>query len=279
MTRRVGGGGITRARSARGPSDCRRNIGNWFPRLILGIPFLSYTALYVTRKDSFRQNEIAVGYPKSTAIVVPSVPGSLFDPIEVNPQCDKSKRRRVIDVTLINNELPSLELRLNELWNVVDVFYIAETAVPFKPGAPLKPTYLTDHWKDFEKFHSKIVLNVMPINASRDVEGAKVDIEDWKPNFKVQEKQRMVMWQDLQRLVAPSMEDLIIRADLDELPRPHVIEELACTPPGVDLNTPLCLKTKDSFYYYNYKVGRNWSLTCTTLPPGSHRCENYSSAT
>lgn len=240
---------------------------SWSPRLILAIPLLFYTALFVTRQNSFQHNEIAIGPSNSTTgskqlefvPKAPPPPGSLFDPIEVEPQCDESKRRRVIDVTFINNELASLELRLNELWNVVDVFYIAESPVPFKPDAPLKPTHLTDHWENFEKFHSKMVLNVLPEHASRKVEGARVDTTDWKPNFKVQEKQRKVMWQDLKRLVAPSKDDLIIRADLDELPRPHVIEELACASPD-KLRTPICLQTKDSFYYYNYKVRKNGIL-------------------
>lgn len=284
-------------RAARRNQERMRSIGRytpmqsgsrrWYLRLVL-VVVLFYTALFVTRQDSFRQNEIAVGSANSAMwgskqleLVHQASPGqptvgasslgpagSLFDPIEVEPQCDKSRRRRVIDTTFVNNELSSLELRLNEMWNVVDVFYIAESSVPFKPGAPPKPTYLTDHWKDFERFHSKIVLNVLSENTSRSVEGAKVDTEDWRPNFKVQEKQREVMWQDMKRLVDPSGDDLIIKADLDEIPRPHVIEELACASPDEDkLKTPVCLETKDSFYYYNYKVRRKGSLySCTSLP-------------
>ena len=114
-----------------------------------------------------------------------SPPGYLFDPVEIPTQCPRKKRRRVIDMTLVNSELSSLELRLNELWNVVDIFFIAESTVPFKPSAPSKPLHLTNHWDDFERFHSKMVLYVIPPEISRGT-GAKVDLVDFRPNFKVQ---------------------------------------------------------------------------------------------
>jgi beta-1,4-mannosyl-glycoprotein beta-1,4-N-acetylglucosaminyltransferase len=167
----------------------------------------------------------------------------LFDPVVVESRCSSAtgKRKRVIDVTRINNELSTLELRLNELWNVVDVFYIMETTVRFRPGMPPKPLYLTENWDRFKKFHSKIVLEVLPPEASQ---GAAND------TFGIQSLQRKVHWNLLKEKIEPSNDDLIIYSDLDELPRPDEIEKLACE---VNLpRTPICLETKDSFYYYNY---------------------------
>lgn len=196
-----------------------------------------------------------------------SPPGHLFDPIELPSQCSQKHRRKVIDMTLINNELSSLEIRLNELWNVVDVFFIAESAVPFKPGASNKPLHLTNNWDHFEKFHEKMVLYVIPEEISRGT-GAAVDLVDFRPNFKVQEAQRDDLWRHLQLKLKPAEDDLIIKADLDEIPRPHVIEKLACDPPGKLQRTPICLNTKDSFYYYNYRCHIKFEWT---VAPVIHR--------
>ena len=135
-------------------------------------------------------------------------------------------------MTLINNELPSLELRLNELWNVVDVFHVSESVVPFKPDAPDKPLHLTERWDDFARFHGKMVLHVIPEEVGRGVAGSRVDLVDWRANFKVQERQRESMWAHLVEALNVTDEDLIIKADLDELPRPGVVEELACNVPS-----------------------------------------------
>mmetsp|Transcript_29172 Transcript_29172/g.53804 ORF Transcript_29172/g.53804 Transcript_29172/m.53804 type:complete len:610 (-) Transcript_29172:287-2116(-) len=207
----------------------------------------------ITKINAFQQRE-------------DSPPGYLFDPVEIPTQCPRKKRRRVIDMTLVNSELSSLELRMNELWNVVDIFFIAESTVPFKPGAPSKSLHLTNHWVDFERFHSKMVLYVIPPEISRGT-GAKVDLIDFRPNFKVQEAQRDDLWRHLKQKLNPHEDDLIIKADLDEIPRPSVIEKLACDPPGMLPRTPICLETKDSFYYYNYRchIKNEWTGSPTIL--------------
>ena len=181
-----------------------------------------------------------------------SPPGSLFDPIQINSQCSPfQKRRRVIDMIFVNFELSSLELRLNELWNVVDVFLIAESTIPWKPDGKPKPTYLTNHWMDFAKFHSKMKLVVIPPEVSQGT-GARVDLNDWKPNFNTQSAQRYALWTHMKSMLT-SPEDLVIFGDFDEIPRPDIIEKLACQKEINDNVFPICLETKDSFYYYNFK--------------------------
>ena len=93
-------------------------------------------------------------------------------------------------MTLINNELSSLELRLNELWNVVDVFFVSESIVPFKLGAEDKLLHLANRWQDFERFHSKLVLHAIPPETSRGT-GAKIGVGSWRPNFKIQVRRRI----------------------------------------------------------------------------------------
>mmetsp|Transcript_17545 Transcript_17545/g.37991 ORF Transcript_17545/g.37991 Transcript_17545/m.37991 type:complete len:594 (-) Transcript_17545:2281-4062(-) len=218
---------------------------------------------------------IGIGGPKkdgqaSTAINVfqqrDSPPGYLFDPVKIPPRCPRKQRRRVIDMTLINNELSSLELRLNELWNVVDTFFIAESTVPFKPGALSKPHYLADHWSDFERFHSKMVLITIDPVISQGT-GAKVDLVDFRPNFNIQVAQRDELWRQLKKLGNLREDDLIIKADLDEIPRPSIIEELACIPPGKLPHSPICLETMESFFYYNFncRIKFEWTASPSIL--------------
>ncbi|KAL3797246.1 hypothetical protein HJC23_004538 [Cyclotella cryptica] len=180
-------------------------------------------------------------------------PGSLFDPVEIPLQCPRNstQRRRVIDVTWVNSELPSLELRLNELWNVVDIFFISEStiswkAIPFKNQtlAP-KPLYVTEHWDDFERFQSKMVIHVIPPEISLNT--------TYHGSYAIEMAQRDREWHAIQQVLNPKPDDLLIFADLDEIPRPGTIEKLACDPPDRMPPTPVCLHTKDSFYYYNYK--------------------------
>ena len=170
-------------------------------------------------------------------------PGTLFDPVTVPSRCTQDKRRRIVDVTMINMELSLLELRLNELWNVVDIFFIMETTIPFKPGAPLKKLHLTNHWKDFSKFHSKIQLLVLDKNVS---DGAA------NGTFSIQIQQRDELWRKVKEKLNPGEEDLFIWADLDEIPRPHEVEKLACAQNGTLPETPICLKTSKGNFTINY---------------------------
>ena len=189
-------------------------------------------------------------------------PGHLFDPVAIPTQCTRKNRRRVIDMTLINNDLSPLEMRLNELWNVVDVFFIAESTVPFKPDAKSKPLYLTAHWKDFYRFRSKMVLFVIPPEISHGT-GAQVDLVNFRPNFKIQEAQREEVWRKMKEQLNPGNDDLIIIADIDEVPRPEVVEKLACDPPTKLPPTPICLESGvGGFYYYNYlcHIKKDWNV-------------------
>jgi beta-1,4-mannosyl-glycoprotein beta-1,4-N-acetylglucosaminyltransferase len=67
----------------------------------------------------------------------------------------RESRRKIYDLFLLNTELDWLEIRLNELEHHVDYFVILESATTFT-GHP-KPLALHDNWKQFEKFHSKII--------------------------------------------------------------------------------------------------------------------------
>ena len=114
---------------------------------------------------------------------------------------------RVFDCFTFYNEFDILELRLQELWDTVDFFVIAEGNLTHQSNP--KPFYLKDNWERFEKYSSKIrhiMLDDMP-----------GDPNTWvNENFQRRELRRGLT--DLQP------DDLVIVSDCDEIPRPEAIE-------------------------------------------------------
>jgi len=114
---------------------------------------------------------------------------------------------KVFDCFTFYNEFDLLELRLEELWDTVDYFVIAEanTTHQSKP----KPFLLKDRWDDFKKYHSKI-RHIM------------VDDMPCHPNTWVNENfQRKALERGLYDM---KPEDLVIVGDGDEIVRPDIIE-------------------------------------------------------
>jgi hypothetical protein len=121
-------------------------------------------------------------------------------------------RKKNLDITVYDcftfyNEFDLLELRLEELWDVVDYFVIAEanTTHQSKP----KPFLLKERWGEFSKYHSKmrhIMVDDMPC-----------DPDTW-----VNEKfQRKALERGLYDI---RPDDIIITGDGDEIVRPEIIE-------------------------------------------------------
>jgi Glycosyltransferase family 17 len=113
---------------------------------------------------------------------------------------------KVYDCFTFHNEFDILELRLEELWDVVDYFVIAEANVTHQSQP--KPYLLEERWDTFAKYHSKI-------------RHIKVDDMPCTSNTWANEN-----WQRraLQRgLYDRQPEDLIITGDADEIVRPEII--------------------------------------------------------
>lgn len=114
---------------------------------------------------------------------------------------------RVYDCFTFFNELDLLEIRLQELYNSVDYFVIAEANMSHS-GNP-KEYVLEANWERFAAFHDK-------------VRYLKIDDFPVTDNSWVREKfQRDALTRGLHD-VAP--EDLIIISDLDEIPRGEIID-------------------------------------------------------
>lgn len=87
--------------------------------------------------------------------------------VGMEPWLERSLRRKVFDLTLINTELDWLEIRMGQLWDQVDYFVVVEATRTFtnKP----KPLYVQEQLHRFERFYPKLIYHVL------DVDKLKVD--------------------------------------------------------------------------------------------------------
>lgn len=123
--------------------------------------------------------------------------------------------RKVYDCFTFWKELDVLEIRLNELYEVVDKFVIIESSTTHTGIS--KPFYLRQNLKRFDRFKHKIYL---------------VSDSHFDPKLsptRRQNKQRELISTALEAL-NPQKQDLIILSDCDEIPRKSVIKQLIQNP-------------------------------------------------
>uniref|UniRef100_A0A0G4HZD5 Uncharacterized protein n=1 Tax=Chromera velia CCMP2878 TaxID=1169474 RepID=A0A0G4HZD5_9ALVE len=127
----------------------------------------------------------------------------------------------VVDVTVFSFELDTLEIRLNELDDVVDLFFIAEQTVSHLGGSA-KPLVFTANRNRFAKFAHKIVhIVVDDVESSialSEVRGG----DEWALEFQMRSPllaQRVARYHfEKPGGVFRSADDVILRGDLDEVP-------------------------------------------------------------
>lgn len=128
---------------------------------------------------------------------------------------------RVYDVLAFGLDLDVLELRLAELWDVVDVFVVAESERGF--GGVPKPLHLRRNWDRFAPFHAKLVhlvLDSAPLDALHPTR------RRWQTDWRGEDAQRAGLWAHVRRMGIES-DALLIAGDVDELLPPAVIRLLS----------------------------------------------------
>lgn len=120
-------------------------------------------------------------------------------------------RARVWDGFVFFNELETLRIRLHELESVVDYFVLVEATVTFR-GKP-KALLFDENKRDFARWTQKIIHVVVDDLPPGDA---------WSPWEREHHQRRAIM----RGLHASLPDDLVIIADVDEIPRASVIEEL-----------------------------------------------------
>ncbi|OAA35943.1 glycosyl transferase family 17 protein [Metarhizium rileyi] len=166
-------------------------------------------------------------------------------------------RRKVYDLFMINSELDFLEIRLDTLYDHVDYFVIVESLRTFQGTE--KNLTIWDNWSRFERFHPKLIHHQLEFPP------------DFAPlvTWDFEDLQRDSMFtQVFPRLTgeqAPNKGDVIIVADVDEIPRPETVTTLrSCT-------FPRRLTLYSKFYYYSFQflhMGPEWPHPQATFYEG-----------
>jgi beta-1,4-mannosyl-glycoprotein beta-1,4-N-acetylglucosaminyltransferase len=182
----------------------------------------------------------------------------------------------IINAIMFFNELDALEIRLNELYDLVDYFVISESTKTHS-GNP-KPLYYGEAKNDdrFKKFLPKIIHQVVvdtPQNYSElrnDTENLlynsvvdKVNKADWFP--KNRPDYCAITWESeslLRALSFCSKDDIVILDEADELPRKSSLIDLLH---NFDPNQIYNLRENFYYYYINCLKDEIWtgSTICT----------------
>lgn len=153
---------------------------------------------------------------------------------------------KVYDCFLFNNELDVLEIRLNELYDHVDYFYIVEASVTHS-GKP-KPLYLKEaleHTNRFDKFKSKIINIDTDLDLTKSVLVDKNMTDAWNRE-NIQRNYLMSV------MLKASADDIILLSDADEIPSKAFIDARKQVPKE---KHPF-LVCKQYFYYYTFRYAK-----------------------
>ena len=125
-------------------------------------------------------------------------------------------RVAVVDACLLFNELDLLELRFQELWDVVDAFVVVE-ATYSHAGAP-KPLFFAEHATRFAPYRDKVAYHVLrtPPIATPRTPADRVAIEHY---------QREAIGAALAPLGLHGR-DVVLVSDVDEVPRATAVASL-----------------------------------------------------
>lgn len=118
----------------------------------------------------------------------------------------------IIDTFMFNQDFNALKIRLSELYDVVDLFIIAETTYTHS-GKP-KPLHLSNNIDKFSEFKDKIVI----VTNRR-------SIKTWyAPIRELHQRQLISKYLKSFRL---GKDDLVIHSDCDEVPKKSVLLSLS----------------------------------------------------
>jgi len=162
---------------------------------------------------------------------------------------DPEERPRVMDAVIFSIELDILEIRLRELWDVVDKFVVMEADRTFSGKS--KPLTLHDNLERFKWAEDKLVV-VSLRNTLKEFPISEFENEN---------KMRREISRAIQSL-QPRDGDLIIAGDVDEIPFPHTINLLRVC---VGYPRELHLIMRNYVYSFEFYVDTtNWKPHITT---------------
>jgi beta-1,4-mannosyl-glycoprotein beta-1,4-N-acetylglucosaminyltransferase len=153
---------------------------------------------------------------------------------------------KVYDCFLLFNELKMLNLRLNELNDVVDFFVIVESNSSFVGNS--KAYFFEENINLFEKFKHKIIYLKWDLVPSSDPWQNEVN----QRNF------FSIFFKNNQNI---NDNDIIMLSDVDEIPDTKIITQIKENAPPTSI-----LTFNQNLYYYNHwtRANRKWPGTVAT---------------
>jgi hypothetical protein len=143
----------------------------------------------------------------------------------------------IIDCTMFHWEFDLLELRMRELWDTVDYFFVTESVCDHR-GNPRK-LVLSENVEMFSWATDRLVINISDKNLEA------------KTTWDHEKYQRYRSVIDTKTKFDLKDEDFIIISDIDEIPRPAAIKEMAEEGGKFTLHMPM-------YYYYLNLYVQDW---------------------
>lgn len=144
----------------------------------------------------------------------------------------------IVDCTMFHWEFDILELRLRELYDTVDYFFITESKYDHRGNE--RKLILSDNMDRFLWAKDKIVVNVSDKSYTA--------VSSWDH----EKYQRLRSVADAIKKFRPEREDFFIISDVDEIPRSAAIKELSETGGRFSLHMPM-------YYYYLNLYVHDWT--------------------
>ncbi|CAK7223951.1 hypothetical protein SBRCBS47491_005381 [Sporothrix bragantina] len=178
--------------------------------------------------------------------------------------------RKVYDLCMVNAELDWLEIRLNTTYDEVDYFVIVEGAKTFT-GLD-KPLTIRDNWGRFAPYHAKMLYHELQYPANFNPPRAW-DREDLQRNAMFLQVLAPEATKNagtgapgtIPLEAVPHQGDVLVVADVDEIPRPSTLRTLRLC------EFPRRLTLSSQFYYYSFQFrhqGPEWAHPQATIYDG-----------
>lgn len=160
----------------------------------------------------------------------------------------------IYDGFMFFNELDLLEIRLNELYDVVDKFILVESK--WKHNGVEKPFWYADNRSRFKQFADKII-HIMDTDQINTGMFGNYAHAPWGSSYcsMVENEQRKMIGRGL---VNAGPRDIILLSDIDEIPKASRVKELHLP----NANHSVCFVMNVYYYYLNNQMlNSGWSGT------------------
>ncbi|OJD15135.1 hypothetical protein AJ78_04592 [Emergomyces pasteurianus Ep9510] len=172
---------------------------------------------------------------------------------------DRAQHRKIYDLMLVSTELDWLEIRMNELKQHVDHFVVVESGHTFTQNP--KPLHFKRNFKRFAPFQSQIIYRNLDISNL----GSN---STWEREAFLRNGLFDSVFPNLVGDAAPSLNDVILVSDVDEIPRASTLDVLR------NCAFPERVTLRSRFFYYSFQwqhVGDEWQHPQATFYQGPEK--------